>query len=294
MNKKYIILSLSAIIIILAGAVLYFMISSKSDGTGIAPSPEKIKPTFIPPSNMPPLSVVTDKTSYGTGERVKISVRTPGSKNIPPFRSCSISIKRTENRTSEETSFAGLTEKYVFDESSTECKEHQAGFIFDRGDSDIRHIEWDQRSCENGKIPVQSIPDDYSIIASCNVPETEGYSGPKTFSDATNISLAEDASCNDKKIAITEASYDRNGILSVKIENAGAEDIGNVRIYLDKCDDNSKTKFEKDLGPLSTDRIMTKTITTGKKCKFSLINAHIGECYDRAPERWANSNIKKL
>ncbi|MFA6097076.1 MAG: hypothetical protein WC788_05605 [Candidatus Paceibacterota bacterium] len=289
MKKKKIILSI--LVLVLAGAILYFVILANTNRPSDTSNPQDIKPTFVPPSAMPPLSVATDKTSYEYGENVKISVLAPGSKNIPPFAYCEITIKRTQSRDGKEIVTAGLEEKYVLDESSDECKEYRSGFIFDMDGSRAKSVEWNQLSCENGKIPAPAIPDDYSVIASCKVSQAENYTGPKAFSDARNIRISEDSSCKNKKIEISKAQYDDKGLLSVEIKNTGTENIENVRIYLDKCEDKRKVKDEKDSGKIKAGSSITETFQTQKNCKYALLNAHIDECYDHNPESWTASNI---
>lgn len=289
MNKKKIVLSI--LVLVLAGAILYFVISSDTNRTSDTSNPQDIKPTFVPPSGMPPLSVTTDKTSYEYGENVTISILANNSKNIPPLDSCEIAIKRTQSRDGKEIVTAGLEEKYVLDESSDECKEYRSKFIFNMDGLRAKSVEWDQLSCENGITPAPATPDDYSIIANCKVRETEDFSGPKAFSDAKNIKIGENASCRNKRIEISRAQYDKKSLLSVEIKNTGTENIGNVRIYLDKCEDKRKIRNERDSGKIKAGNSITETFQAQNDCKYALLNAHIDECYDHNPESWAASDI---
>lgn len=288
MNKKKIILSI--IILISTGAVVCLLILPKFKGAPDAPSSEEVKSTFKAPAVMPPLSVRTDKTSYGYNENVKISILAPASKNIPTFESCEISIKRTENRSEKNIVYTALKEKYVLNDNSKECKEYKSGFVFGLDDSNSKSLKWDQGSCENGKVPAPAIPDDYSILASCTVKTTESYSGPKSFSDAINIIIGETASCKNKKIEIAKARYDKKGILSVEIKNIGTENIENVRIYLDECENNKTIRGEKDLGKIIAGSSISKTFVN-VDCRYTSLSAHISECYDKNPESWASSDI---
>lgn len=289
MNKKKIIVSI--LVLFFTAAISYFFIFPKFNKPSATSGPEETRSIFVPPSGMPPLSIKTDKTSYEYKENVKINVIAAASAKIPPFETCRIEIKRTESRDGKETFSAGLEEKYVLGESSKECKEYRSGFVFSLDGANSKSLEWNQLSCEKEKIPAPAIPDYYSIIANCEVEETEGYSGPKTFSDAKNITIGENASCENKKIEISKAGYDKKGILSVVIKNTGTENIENVRIYLDKCANSGKIKDEKDSGKIAAGSYATKTFANQIDCRYASLNAHIDECYDHNPESWAGSEI---
>jgi len=289
MNKKKIILLI--IIFISAGAVVCLLILPRLKSGPAAPVFGEIKPTFRAPSGMPPLSITTDKTSYEHNKSVKISVFASGSKNIPSFGSCEISIKRTENRSMEEIDATGPEEKFVLDESSDECKKYKSGFVFDLDGTNSKSLEWDQGSCENGSIPASAVPDDYSILVSCDVKKTENYSGPEAFSDSRSIRINEDASCKNKKIEILKAGYDKKGLLSIEIKNAGTENIANVRIYLDKCSNKKTVTKEKDSGEIIAGNSIIKTLASENDCRYVSLNAHVDECYDGNPESWTNSDI---
>lgn len=289
MNKKKIIRSV--LLLIVLSAIVYFFILPNIDKSAIAPKASEVKTNFIPPPSEPPLSLSTDKASYESGEPLKISILATPSKNIPAFDKCKITIKRNESRSSKENNPAGLSEKFVLNESSPKCKEYKSGFSFSLDEANSKTLSWDQNSCENGNVPEQAIPDDYSIVVFCSVKNADRFSGLGSFSDGTNVTISEPASCKDKKMEIANVKYDSQDLLSVKIKNIGSLDIENVKIFLDDCASGKKVKTEKEIGKISKDSFVSKNIVIPGDCRYLELKAHIGDCYDMNASSWETFSI---
>jgi len=264
--------------------------------------------TFQPYVN--PLQIATDKESYKYGETVEITVtRGDFPSDDEPYLElfdCGLQITRNTG-TRIDSGGGGIQKNLLWFKKkaylgvSDDCVNYSEGFKFEIQRLVTKTFKWDQKSCELKNIMIDAIPDGYGISMECRVRDYRGSDWEGiTYGSAgasTGVRIEEPSSCQSKTLQISDAAYDSKNNVSFKVKNTGTENIDNVWVYMQLCDNGDpKVRYyssltSKDLGEIKVGEEREYVIEPRASCQYEKVSVHVFECYDGNPNTWAESSI---
>jgi hypothetical protein len=287
--------------------ILVFMISflvlRKID---IISKPNKDINTYIKPANPSPITIITDKPVYESGEPIQINV-TRGdfpSADEPYLEvgSCYLQINRGQ-KISRDGGVSIETPINTIVGVNRQGDENFTNYVwrydFEVNKSSTATIRLSQRMLENSFI-IQTIPDVYNIEVDCFLADHRGSSWEGIYYTSIHASsgfkINEPVSCRGKRINITYAAYASNNSVIVRIKNTGNEKVDTIGIYMDICRrGNTKTSHGQPTHVIVNGLVAGETedfmVKPRDHCQYWFVSAHVYECDDENPESWSEEDI---